>query len=279
VDVVYMPPAPGGYGLIVFAHDDLSGWVEGQAIDIVNSRNMAKFIYEDVICRHGCPLRIVMDGGSENLSLTKDLLGHYRILQTIVSAYHPQSNGLEERGHDSIVNSLAKYSKRPGDWVEHLPLALWADRISVRRSTGCSAFELVYRRDCILPVELSVTSWSLIDWDNIKDHEDLILARMQQLDEQTLELSQAVESLRNSRKANKAYFDHNSAKFKTDKPLRIAKLEDRWLGPYRIREVAASSMFYLLEELDGTPLAATFAGDRLKKFFTQGQLRYDRAEQ
>ena len=26
---VDMPPAPGGYGFIVFARDDLSGWVEG----------------------------------------------------------------------------------------------------------------------------------------------------------------------------------------------------------------------------------------------------------
>jgi hypothetical protein len=123
---------------------------------------------------------------------------------------------------------------------------------------------------------------------------------MQQLDEQTLELSQAVENLRNSRKANKAYFDqthalrpdgdqqlrcgdlvlvHNSAKFKTGKPPRVAKLDDRWLGPYRIREVAENSTFYMLEELDGTPLAATFPGNRLRKFFTRDQLRYDRAAQ
>ena len=156
------------------------------------------------------------------------------------------------RGHDSIVNSLAKYSKEPGDWVKFLPLALWADRISVRRSTGCSAFELVHGRECLLRVELSVASWSLIDWDDIKEREDLILARMLQLDERTLELSQAIENLRNSRKSNKIYFDqskslrpdgdqqlhvgdlvlHNSQKFKTGKPPRAVKLDDRWLGEF-----------------------------------------------
>jgi hypothetical protein len=178
VDVVYMPPTLGGYGFIVFARDGLSGWVEGRAIKVANSRNVAKFIYEDIICRHGSPLRIVMDNGAENLDLTKDLLERYRIRQTFVSRYHPQANGLVERGYESIVNSLAKYSKKPGDWVEHLALALWADRISVRRSTGYSAFELVYGRECLLPVELSVMSWSLIDWDSVKDRDDLILARM-----------------------------------------------------------------------------------------------------
>ena len=72
-------PESGGFKFIVFARDDLSGWVEGRAIRAANSRNVAKFIYEDIICRHGCPRRIVMDGGSENMSLTKDLLEYYRI--------------------------------------------------------------------------------------------------------------------------------------------------------------------------------------------------------
>jgi hypothetical protein len=179
VDVVYMPPPPGGYGFLVFARDNLSEWVEGRPIDAVNSRNVAKFVYEDFICRHGCPLRIMIDQGTENLDLMKDLLEHYRIQQTYVSVYHPQANGLAEPGHESIVNSLAKYSREPGDWVKHLLLALWADRISVRRSTGYSAFELVDGRECLLPVELSVPSWSLIDWDSVKTRMDLIIARMQ----------------------------------------------------------------------------------------------------
>ena len=140
-------PCAGDYGFIVFARDDLSGWMEGRAIDAVNSWNVAKFIYEDVLCRHGCPLRIIMNEDTENLDLTKGLLEHYRIQQTFISAYHPQANGLVERGHDSIVNSLAKHSKEPGDWMKFLRLALWADRISVRCSTDYSIFELVHGRE------------------------------------------------------------------------------------------------------------------------------------
>jgi len=82
-------PESNGFKFIVFARDDLSGWVEGHAIRNADSKNVAKFIYEDVICRHGCPLRFVLDGGSENMDLTKDLLEHYRIQRTVVSAYHP----------------------------------------------------------------------------------------------------------------------------------------------------------------------------------------------
>ena len=124
VDIVYMPSVSGGYGFTVFARDDLNGWMEGWAIDAVNSWNVAKFIYENVIYRHGCSLRIMMDEDAENLDLTKDLLDHYRIQQTLISAYHPQANGLVERGHDSIVNSLAKCNKESGNWMKFLPLAL-----------------------------------------------------------------------------------------------------------------------------------------------------------
>src|SRR5437773_2874109 len=66
IDVVFMPETPDGYKYAVFANDDLSGWSEGRALKENNSWNVAKFLYEDVICRHGCLLKAVMDGGGEN---------------------------------------------------------------------------------------------------------------------------------------------------------------------------------------------------------------------
>ena len=158
VDIVYMPVSNEG-SFLVLARDDLSGWVEGRAIDAANSYNISKFLYEEVVCRHGCPRRIVLDGGRENMDMTGDLLEDYRIQNTVISAYHPQTAGLVERGHGPIVNSLAKYCRdSPETWPKHLSLALWADRISIRRSTGYSAFELLYGRECLLPVELIIES-------------------------------------------------------------------------------------------------------------------------
>jgi len=49
IDIVYMA-WDDEIGFIVSARDDLSGWVEARAIDRANSKNVAKFIYEDVIC-------------------------------------------------------------------------------------------------------------------------------------------------------------------------------------------------------------------------------------
>ena len=46
-----------------------------------------------------------------------------------------------------------------------------------------------------------------------------------------------------------------------------AKLNFRWNGPYRIRGILSNKGSYFLEELDGTPLAGSIHGNRLKKFW------------
>jgi hypothetical protein len=107
---------------------------------------------------------------------------------------------------------------------------------------------------------------------------------MRQLDQRSLEEAQAAENLRNSRKANKVYFDQHKRLCLESEQLKVGdlvlvlnakynpqvhavKLHDRWIGPHRIREVAENSTFYRLAELDGTQLAASFTGNLVKKFF------------
>ena len=63
----------------------MSRCVEVRAIKAANSKNVAKFIYKDVICRHGCLQRVILDRRSENLNLTNELLEHYKIKRTVVS--------------------------------------------------------------------------------------------------------------------------------------------------------------------------------------------------
>ena len=152
-----------------------------------------------------------MHGGSENLDLLKALLEVYRIRRTVVSSYHSPSSGLVERGYALIINSLANCKDHnTDDWIKYLPLALWADRISVRRSTQYSEFELVCGRECLLPVQLMVASWSIADWDSVKSRKDLSISRMRQLYQGTLEQIQAADNRLNSRKANKVYFDEGA---------------------------------------------------------------------
>ena len=58
---------------------------------------------------------------------------------------------------------------------------------------------------------------------------------------------------------------------------RAKKLNDKWIGPHRIYEAPEDSTFYRIEELDGTRLAESIAGNRLKKVFSRKDLLEDRA--
>ena len=106
---------------------------------------------------------------------------------------------------------------------------------------------------------------------------------MWQLDQRNLQEIRASINLKNNRLANKVLFDQSKRLRTTTQELHIgdlvllhntvlqhshfSKLDDEWRGPYRIREIPENSTFYCLEELDGVPLAASFAGNRLKCFF------------
>jgi len=52
---------------------------------------------------------------------------------------------------------------------------------------------------------------------------------------------------------------------------RNRKLSYKWLGPYRVRKAIPEKGTYILEEFDGTQLAGTYLGNRLKKFVVRNR--------
>ena len=69
--------------------------------------------------------------------------------------YYPQGNGLAESSNKNIVKSIKKMlfeNKR--SWDTKLKCALWADRVTIKKSIGTSPFQLVYGTDVVFPVQL-----------------------------------------------------------------------------------------------------------------------------
>jgi hypothetical protein len=223
---------------------------------------------------------MVFDGGGENKGDVEQLLVSYRIKRVSITAYHPQSNGLVEHGHDVVANSLSKYMQgKHAGWYKYFRLAIWANRISVRRPTGFSAFRLLYGCHCLLPIELESASCAAVDWEKVSTMEDHLTAQTQQLDQQTLDEAQGATNLRQSREGNGEHFNthrrlqstvleigdlvllHNTAIEKSHNK----KFDFYWSGPFGIREVFVNGS-YQLTELDGTDVQDAVAGNRLKFF-------------
>ena len=98
LDIVYMPACQGKEFLVV-AQEDLSGWPKARALASASSEAVMKFLWEDVVCHHGCFRRLVIDGGPENKAHVAEFTKRYGIQQVQVSAYHLQVNGMIEWGH------------------------------------------------------------------------------------------------------------------------------------------------------------------------------------
>ena len=173
---------------------------------------------------------------------------------------------------------------------------MWANRITVRRSTGKTPYRVAFGQDCLLPIDVKEGTWAVMDWRSIETSEnptaELLAVRARQLERKEEDLEEAAQIQRESREANKAYFDSHRRHWPEIPHTAIElgdhvllhdirfeqshshKLHDGWIGPYRITDVSRKRErgTYQLAELDGVVLEGYFPGDRLKKFTARVQL-------
>ena len=69
---------------------------------------MARFLL-DMFCRHGWPKLVQSDQGREFVNGVNSCLFKLTgVKQCVSSAYHPQTNGLDERLNQTLVTTLKK---------------------------------------------------------------------------------------------------------------------------------------------------------------------------
>jgi hypothetical protein len=94
---------------IIVAIDYLTKWPEARALPDTTADQVALFIYEDIICRHGCPSKILSDRDTHfNNQVVKLLMEKFEIKHNFSTPYHPQTNGLVKRFNRTLCKSLAK---------------------------------------------------------------------------------------------------------------------------------------------------------------------------
>ena len=291
VDVVYMP-SDAGFTHLVVGRCDLSGWVEARPLRGATSEQVAKFLWEDFVCRHGCFGKLIVDGGPENKGYVQVLAEKYNIKRVLTSAYHPQANGMVERGHRPIVDALAKMGENKSlRWVSNLAAVLWADRSTVKTSTAITPYRMLFGQDPVLPIELKFPTWRILPWETVRTTADLLALRARQMQRRDKDMAEAVLHLERMRKEGKDAFDashrtrtedlkigdrvlmHDTPRFMNRRTEN--KLAYRWTGPYLILEALPILGTYVLGELDGTLLKGTYAGNRLKSFHSRQLLVQD----
>src|SRR5215471_12048203 len=81
IDIVGpLPRTANNNRYIITAIDYLTRWPEAKAVPEATAKQVATFIYESIICQHGCPSRILSDRGTHfNNKVIAELLEKFKI--------------------------------------------------------------------------------------------------------------------------------------------------------------------------------------------------------
>lgn len=283
VDVVHMGQGSGSFRYLVLARDDLSGWVEGRALRVASAATIWAFINQEIICRYGPILEaIINDNGKEFRGTVEEWISTYEIQHKRSTPYNPQAHGAIERGHPPIFEALCKLSKgRYDKWPGFLPSVLYADRITTKRTTGYSPFELVFSAAPCLPLDANLETWIYTTWKHRMTTAELLVERVKQLQRLEIQMEFAAKKLAFARKASAKYMDERMA-HRMRQPLKpgdlvlvhdtalvtafTRKMDNRWYGPFIVIAQHAKGS-YFLAELDGTPRQVPIAPHRLRRYY------------
>ena len=145
-----IPTKRAGAWYIITAVEYVTKWAEAEPVDTCSSEIAAKFIYENIITRFGCPLTIISDQGTHFINRTiKTLIDQFQIDHRQSTAYHPQSNGAIE-AFNKTLTKICDTDKEY--WDEKIPAVLWAYRTTYKHSTDQTPFRLVYGQEAVVPL-------------------------------------------------------------------------------------------------------------------------------
>ena len=147
IDIVGpLPETVRGNKYIITVTDYFSKWPEAGPLPDKSAVGVANFMFS-LFCCHGWPKIVISDQGREFVNaVSRNLFEKTGVDHRISSAYHPQTNGLDEQTNQTLVKSLIKLSSSTTDWDLNIEVSLYAYRISKQDSSGYSPFFLLYNR-------------------------------------------------------------------------------------------------------------------------------------
>lgn len=134
--------------------DVATRWPECVRVEDVTAETTARTLHREWLTRYGTPRYMTSDRGAAfTAQIIEDMAAMMGIKQLLTTPGHPQANGIEERAHGTLKDTLAIIagSKDKGGWAEALPAALFMMRATVHDATGHSPAMMVLGHELPLP--------------------------------------------------------------------------------------------------------------------------------
>jgi len=123
-----------------------------------------QFLENNILSRFGCPNKLITYNVAAFESKKMiDFCNKYQITLGHSNAYYQQGNGLAESSSKSLVNIIKKLLEtNKKSCNKKLVNALWADRVSQKKSISMSPFEIVYGVNTVFSTSLAVSVVKLL---------------------------------------------------------------------------------------------------------------------
>src|SRR5882762_7134687 len=177
IDTMHLPKS-GGFKYIVQGRCSLIHYVEFRMLRNETASSLGDWIFEDIICRWGTLSEIVSDNGGPFVKALAHLSKKYHINHICISGYNSRANGLVERTHFDVRQSLFKaVDGDQAKWSRACYSVFWADRVTVRRRMGCSPYFAATGTHPILPFDIGEATYLLPPPDRTLSTTELIANR------------------------------------------------------------------------------------------------------
>lgn len=262
LNVKHVQTSRAGYRYIIAGIDYLTKYVEAKPMRFQTSSEVALFLYEEIICRHGCPTIIVTDNGKPFLSdLVRQVCRSYSIIHKTTTPYNPQSNGLIERFNRTLGQILQRrLDDEKKDWDQYLPAVLFAYRSMKQATTKHSPFSLMYGYEPKTPFDMEhqIYNKKSPQFDAILFHRTA-----HQLHNLNKIREQAVKSIKTTQAAQKKAIENKllDQRKELKPPFKLGevvllyksylttswsgKLQDKWEGPFIVHHILGKGTYHI----------------------------------
>jgi RNase H-like domain found in reverse transcriptase/Reverse transcriptase (RNA-dependent DNA polymerase)/Integrase zinc binding domain/Integrase core domain len=146
-----LPVSAAGHTYIMTVIDRTTRWPEAIPMSSITAEKCADIFVENWVARYGVPHTVTTDRGTQFASAVWSCLARVLGFRHIfTTAYHPQANGMVERLHRQMKESL-RARQCAAAWADHLPWVLLGLRAAPKEDSGISAAEVVFGTQLVLP--------------------------------------------------------------------------------------------------------------------------------
>ena len=269
-----LPVTNDGNRYIIVFSDYYTRWPEAFALPSIEAPRIAQLLVDEIVARHSAPRTLLSDRGSNFLvAIVKEVCKIINTRSQHTTAYHPQTDGLVERFNATLTEGLSMYvSSNQKDWDQHIPMILFAYRVSPNATTGESPFYLLYGREPRLPVDAALLLPTTNLSPSVAQHRARIVQNLeeaQQIISSNTQLAQQRMKLQYDKNSAPVHYEIGSKVWvytpKTKKGL-SKKLSHNFHGPYRIVN-KLSPVHFKLRTLDNRVVSVPVHANRLKPFY------------